>query len=319
MLILITDQNFGDDARVERDLIAGTEHELVVATCSDEDDVVAAIEAHSPDVIVVQFAPIGARAIARATALRGVVRYGIGVDNIDLAAAAERGVKVARVADYCVDEVADHTLALVLALERHVVELATATAAGAWSFRAGGPIRRLRGLTFGLLGFGQIGRAVAERAHGFGFRLIAHDPGLGDDEIRAHRVEPVDFDTLTAQADILSLHVPLSPATRGIVGRDALRRLKRNAVVVNTARGGLVDEAAVADALVARTVGAVALDVFEQEPPDPAAPLSSAPHLLVTPHAAWYSETAIVELREKAVDAALMLLRGETPAGLVTA
>ena len=316
MRILITDQNFGDDARLERELAAGAGVDLQVAECADEEDVAAAIAAFAPDALVVQFVPVGRVALAGATSVRGIVRCGIGVDTIDLAAAAEAGIAVARVPDYCVDEVADHTLALVLAVERRLPAL---LADGGWNFRAGGAIRRLRGRTFGLLGFGQIARAVAGRAAGFGYRIAAHDPALDDDAIRAGGAEPRSFEELLRGADVLSVHVPLTASTRGLLGRDELALLPDGAVVVNTARGGIVDEDTLVDALAGGRLRGAALDVLSGEPLPPDHPLRRVPGLLLTPHAAWYSEEAIPELRRKAFEAAVDLVRGGTPAGLVKA
>jgi D-3-phosphoglycerate dehydrogenase len=283
-----------------------------VAGCSDEEEVAAAIASCNPDALVVQFAPVGSTALAEPGPVRAIVRCGIGVDNIDLAAAADAGVAVARVPDYCVDEVADHTLALVLALERGIPAL---VADVDWNFRAGGELRRLRGRTFALLGFGQIARAVAARASGFGYRVAAHDPAVTD----FGGVEPLAFEELLGRADVLTVHVPLTDSTRGLVGREELALLPAGAIVVNTSRGGIVDEAALVDALESGRLRGAALDVLATEPLPAHHPLRHVPGLLITPHAAWYSEEAIPELRRKAFEAAVDLVRGGTPTGLVTA
>ena len=319
MRILITDQNFGDDARIERELAEANRVDLSVADCRDEDDVVDALVEHRPDALLVQFAPIGRRTLEHADAPRAVVRAGIGIDNVDVAAASELGVAVARIPDYCVDEVADHTLTLVLAVERGLLALAGDVAGGGWSWGAAAPVRRLRGRTFALLGFGQIARAVAVRAAAFGFAVAAHDPALAEGEIAAAGVDPRAFDELLRGADVLSVHVPLTEATRGLVGRDELALLPDGALVVNTARGGIVDEAALAEAAATGRIRA-ALDVLAVEPPPPDHPLRHAVSgVLLTPHAAWYSEEAVVDLRHKSIHAAITLLHGGRPAGLVTA
>jgi D-3-phosphoglycerate dehydrogenase len=319
MRILVSDQNFGDDAQLERRLAAEAGVELVVVSCSSEQEVAEALERHRPDALLVQFAPVGRNALRAAGGLRAIVRCGVGVDNVDVAAAAERGIVVARVPDYCVDEVADHTLALVLAVERGVVGLAAAADAGSWSFRASGPLRRLRGRTLGLVGFGRIAQEVAARARGFGLAVAAHDPFLPDGDVRGLGAEPLGFGALVARSDILSVHVPLTDSTRGLVDAEVLARLPAGAILVNTARGGLVDEEALAAALRSGRLRGAALDVLESEPPAPGHPLAGAPNLLLTPHAAWYSEEAIVELRRKAVESTLALLRGERPSGVVAA
>ena len=318
MRILITDQNFNDDARIERELIAATGHELVVTACTGEADVVEALEEHRPDALLVQFVKVGAEALAHAESVRAIVRYGIGVDNIDIAAAAERGIAVARVPDYCIDEVADQTIALVLAVERRVVETATGTRTGEWNFRAGGPMRRLQGLSFGLLGFGRIAQAVARRAAPFGVKLLTHDVAVAPEALERLGVEAVSRDELIERSDILSLHLPLTPETRGIIGARELALLPQGATVINTARGGLVDEPSLLAALEGGRLGGAGIDVLEREPPAADDPLRTAPRIVLTPHAAWYSEAAIVELRTKAVEAALLLLAGGVPVGQVS-
>jgi len=317
MRILITDQNFGDDARVERELVEGTAYELAVEACASEDDVIAALERHRPELLLVQFAKVGAAAIGRADSVRGIVRVGVGVDNVDLDAARERGIAVARVPDYCVDEVADHTLALVLAVERRLMPTAGGTGRGEWNFRAGGPMRRLRGRTFGLLGFGRIARAVAVRARSFGYVVLAHDPALSDTAIEGEGAEPVGFDELIARSDVLTLHLPLTAETQGVIGTRELALLPDGAVVVNTSRGGLIDEAALLDALREGRIGGAGIDVLEREPPPADEPLRDAPRIVLTPHAAWYSEAAIADLRRKAIEAAFLLAEGGIPVGSV--
>jgi D-3-phosphoglycerate dehydrogenase len=320
MQILISDQNFGDDARLEREVAEKAGVEVAVANCRDEDDVVDALERHRPDVLLVQFAPVGRRALASAQGRLGaVVRYGVGVDNVDLVAATELGIAVARIPDYCLDEVADHTLALVLAVERGIVPLARDVEAGGWSFRAAGVVRRLRGRTFGLLGFGQVARRVASRAAGFGYRVLAHDPALPADDVRAGGAEPRALDELLGEADVLSVHAPLTDATRGLLDARALELLHQGAIVVNTARGGIVDESALVEAVARGRLRGAALDVLEQEPPGLDDPLRRTPGILLTSHSAWYSQEAIVDLRRKAIETALALARGEQPTGLVSA
>ena len=307
--ILISDQNFGDDARVERALAASAGAELVVADCRTEDDVASALAEHRPDALLVQFAPVGARALAAADGLAAIVRYGVGVDNIDTSAAAAAGIAVGRIPDYCVGEVADHTIALLLAVERRVVELAQQTAAGGWDFHAAVPVRRLEGLTLGLVGFGRIARAVAARAAAFGFRVVAYDPALEPHDVREAGAEPLGLDDLLRRSDFLSLHVPLTEETRGLIGRRELDLLPQGATVVNTARGGLLNEHALAMALGEGRLRGAGIDVLTDEPPALDHPLRGAPGAVLTPHAAWYSETSVLELRRKVVETALALAR----------
>jgi D-3-phosphoglycerate dehydrogenase / 2-oxoglutarate reductase len=314
--ILVSDQNFGDDAAVERELVAAAGGQLALADCADEEQVAAALKRHEPDALLVQFAPVGVRALEAAGKLRAIVRVGVGVDNIDTRAARAAGVAVARVPDYCVDEVADHTLALLLAVERRIVALAVEAAAGRWDFRAAGPMRRLGGRSLGLVGYGRIARAVGERARALGLEIAAHDPWAGDFE-GAESV--ASLDDLLGRADVLSLHVPLTEETQGLIGRRELDLLPDDAVLLNTARGGLVDEEALAEALRSGRLRGAGLDVLAREPPQAGHPLEGAPNLVLTPHAAFYSEEAVLELRRRSVETAFVLLAGEKPEGLVVA
>jgi D-3-phosphoglycerate dehydrogenase / 2-oxoglutarate reductase len=300
--ILITDQNFGDDARIERALVEAAGGELVLAACRSEDEVAEALAVHRPDVLLVQFAPVGTRALAAVNGLAGIVRYGVGLDNVNVSAARAAGVAVTPIPDYCIDEVADHTIALLLAVERGIVDLAAQTRAGGWDFRAAGWVRRLRGRALGLVGFGRIARAVAERARGFGLRVSAFDPNVRD-------ARAATLDELLRQADVLSLHVPLTDETRALIGRREVELLPDGAVVLNTARGELVDEEALADALATGRLRGAGLDVLAEEPPAAEHPLRSAPRVVLTPHAAWFSQTAVVELRRKAVAKAMEFAR----------
>jgi D-3-phosphoglycerate dehydrogenase len=300
--ILITDQNFGDDARIERDIASAAGAELIVLACRTEAEVADALALHRPDVLLVQFVPVGARALQGANGLAGVVRYGVGLDNVDTRAAAAGGIAVASVPDYCVDEVADHTLALLLAVERKVVELAQETRGGGWDFRVARPVRRLRGLTLGLVGFGRIGQAVAGRGAALGLEPLGFDPLVAE-------AEAASLEELLRRADVLSLHVPLTDETRGLIGARELALLPEGAVVLNTSRGGLVDEAALADALAAGRLRGAGLDVLADEPPAADHPLRTAPNVVLTPHTAWYSEAAIEELRRRAIETALELAR----------
>jgi D-3-phosphoglycerate dehydrogenase len=314
--ILATDQNFGDNAAVERELVTAAGGELELAECADEEAVAAALERHMPDALLVQFAQVGARALQGAATLRAIVRVGVGIDNVDTRAASAAGIAVARVPDYCVDEVADHTLALLLAVERGIVALAAETGSGGWDLRAAGPVRRLSGRTLGLVGYGRIARAVGRRARPLGLELAAHDPWAGAFE-GAEAV--ASLDELLGRSDVLSLHVPLTEETRGLIGSRELGLLPKGAVLLNTARGGLVNEAALAEALRSGRLRGAGLDVLAGEPPAPGHPLEAVPNLVLTPHAAFYSEEAVLELRRRSVETALALLAGDEPDGLVAA
>lgn len=276
--------------------------------CRSADEVTEAVR--GADVALVQFAPFTAEAVAAMRPRGAVVRYGVGYDNVDVSAARKRGIAVAYVPDYCVDEVADHTAALVLTLLRRLPVFDRSVRAGRWqAVKVAESMPAFRETTIGFLGFGRIARAVRERLAPFGFRFIAHDPQVAGDSAKG--IELVGLDDLLARSDALSLHAPLTEATRHIVGKAALARMKRTAVVVNSSRGNLIDEAALAEALATGVIRAAALDVFEREPLPAASPLRGAPGLLLTPHVAWYSDGSLGRLQTLAGEEAARALRGE--------
>jgi D-3-phosphoglycerate dehydrogenase len=229
--------------------------------------------------------PVGAELFAQLPALRVVGTATVGFDHIDIDAAEERGVAVVSVPDYCTQEVADHTLALLLALARGIVALDRDVLRGGWDAKAAGPLRTLAELRVGIVGLGRIGGAVATRLLALGAEVWAHDVL----PVAHEGVRYVELDELLAECDAVTLHVPLTRETRGLIGRGQIASMKRDALLVNTSRGAVVDVGAVLEALRARRLGGAALDVLPQEPP-PAAPL--APNLVLTPHAAYYSEAA---------------------------
>jgi D-3-phosphoglycerate dehydrogenase len=227
--------------------------------------------------------------LGRLPALRAIVSATVGLDHIAVEAAEQRGVTVRHVPDYCTAEVADSTLALLLALLRGTVELDRSVRAGGWDHAAAGPLRRLAGTRLGIVGFGRIGRAVARQALALGFNVWASDPLVSVEEIAAAGARPAALDELLAGCEAVTLHVPLTPETEGLIGARELGLMPRRAVLVNTARGRLVDVAALLDALRRGQLGGAALDVLPEEPPKRA---PEAPGLIVTPHAAWYSPEA---------------------------
>jgi len=246
--------------------------------------------------VIVQYAHITRDVIAELRHCRIIVRYGVGLDTIDLAAAADRGIAVHNVPDYCTEEVADHTLALMLAVLRGVHLLACAVENGQWSLESVRPLRRIRGLTLGLIGCGRIGSALSARAVALGLRALAYDPLLDDTTVRERGAEPASLERVLAESDVLSLHRPSTLDGTPAIGRAELQEVKRGVVLINTARGSLIDEGALRDALVDGRVRAAALDVLRAEPPV-APSLAALPNVIVTPHAAWYSEESEVQLR----------------------
>lgn len=256
-------------------------------------------------------------AMLRRTGL--LVRAGIGYDVIDVDAATAAGIWVANVPDYCIDEVADHAVLLLMAAWRRLPELEAVWQAGTWVNPAlVPPVNRARGRRLGVVGFGRIGRSVAHRAQGFGFEVVAHDLFVADDVIRAEGVEPIGLDELFATSDAVSLHCPLTAETRWLIDSERLARSKRGLVLVNTSRGGLVDLDALDEALETGQVAAAGLDVLGDEPaPDLSRALFKRPNVILTPHLAWYSLEARRDLALQAAEEAWRYISGERPRNVV--
>jgi len=264
------------------------------------------------DALLVTYAKITADMIGQMPRCRIISRFGIGVDNVDLAAATSAGIVVTKVPDYCLDEVSDHAMALLLALVRKIPSSNAQVHAGRWEMKAVVPIHRLRGSTLGLVGFGRIPQLVAPKAKAFGLRVIACDPFAPPDAFAREGVEPVDFAQLLAQSDYVSIHAPLVPETRDLFSADAFRQMKPTAYLINTARGPIVNEAALARALDARQLAGAALDVMPQEPPV-GSPLIGRDDVIITPHTSFYSEESLVELQRKAAEEVVAVLTGKPP------
>jgi D-3-phosphoglycerate dehydrogenase len=307
-VVVITDCDHGD-VDPERAVLDGHDVELRVLACRTPEEVAA--QAGDADVLINQYVPITAAALDALPRCRLVVRYGVGVDNVDLQAASERGVWVANVPDYGRDEVADHTLALAMALLRGVAALDRSVRDGTWDLEPARPLRRLATLTWGVVGCGAIGTAVARRAAGLGMRVLGYDLPT----VRSGApIERVPLEELLEEADLVSLHAALTPDTHHLVGAAALARMRPTAHLVNTARGGLVEEAALLAALDAGALAGAGLDVLEHEPPDELGwKLARHPRVVATPHAAWYSEEAFHTLKSEVAREALRVLEGGAP------
>jgi D-3-phosphoglycerate dehydrogenase len=307
-VVVVTDCDH-DGVDPERAVLDGHDVELRVLACRTPEEVAG--QAGDADVLINQYVPITGEVLDALPRCRMVVRYGVGVDNVDVEAATERGVWVANVPDYGRDEVADHTLALALALLRGVVVLDRSVRDGAWEWDAARPLRRLATLTWGVVGCGAVGTAVARRAAGLGMRVLGHDL----DRVRSGPpIERVGLAELLEGADLVSLHATLTPASRHLIGADALGRMRPGAFLVNTARGGLVDAGALLEALEAGGLAGAAVDVLEEEPPDGLGRrLVRHPRVVATPHAAWYSEESFHTLKTEVAREALRVLEGGEP------
>jgi len=312
--VAVTDHPFPDLA-IAREVLEGAGHSVAEHQCRTAEEVVAACAGATG--ILNTYAPIPASAIEALPDCRAIARFGIGVDTIDLERANERGISVTNVPDYCTEEVATHTIALLLAVHRRIAQFDRDVRRGRWDVLGAGPIRRLGGARLGLVGAGRIPRAVATRAAALGLRVAAFDPYVADADWPAGVDRINSLEDLVAQSDFLSLHAPSLPKTRHLVGERLLRQMPSHAVLVNTARGALVDTDALALALREGWIAGAALDVVEQEPPVEGHELRSLETVVLTPHTAFYSEESLRELQRKAAEQLRAALAGERPAYLV--
>ena len=273
------------------------------------DDILAV--AKDADAILVTYAKLTRDILSQLTKCKALGRFGLGVDNIDLPTAKEKGIAVNYVPDYCIREVSDHTMALLLALIRKIPLSNKLVQSGRWEMPAVVPIRRLEGTVLGLVGFGHIPRLVVPKAQAFGMKVIAYDPYVKPEQFKAMNVEGVDFDTLVKTSDYVSVHAPLLPATRGMLNADAFAKMKKGAYVVNTARGPPIDEPALIAALDAGQVGGAALDVVTAEPLAKDSPLLGRDNVIISPHTGFYSIEALEELQTKCATDVARVLSGE--------
>ncbi|MFM7521356.1 MAG: C-terminal binding protein [Planctomycetota bacterium] len=313
--VAITDATF-PALDVEEEILAAAGASVVRGTDPSPAGLAALVA--TADAVITQFARVDAGVIGAMERARVIVRYGIGVDNVDLDAARARGIPVCNVPDYCIDEVADHTLAFILAATRQVVPNTLTIRDGRWGLATDlALMKTLRDQTVGLVGFGRIGREVAARLAPFKCRRLVCDAFVPPDAIRAAGCEPVALPELLAGSTILSLHCPSTPATRRIIDAAALARLPAGAILVNLARGDLVDTAALVAALESGRLAAAAIDVCDPEPIPADSPLRRLPNVTVAAHVASASPTAVRTLRETAARSAAAALRGELPPSVV--
>lgn len=313
--IVHVDAEAGRELSIEERIFQGIGAELVAAGAKNEEDVVAAVK--DADAILVVFAPITRRAIEAAAKCKVIARYGVGVDNVDVAAATERGIPVVYVPDYCVEEVSNHALMLLLICARKFLSFHRAVLLGSTSYLALQPIlsgvRSLYGETLGLLGFGKIARRLADKARAFDLRVIAHDPFVDPEVFAKAAVEPVDRDTVFKESDYLSCHLPLNQQTYHSIGLREFNLMKPTAFFINTSRGAVVDEDVLLKMLQASRIAGAALDVYEKEPIEPEHPLCQLPNVVLTPHVAYYSDEASRRLRRTVAEETARVLQGGRP------
>lgn len=316
-LVAVTDHVF-PDLEQERDLLREAGHELRFGSNAASIEEVREAVAGA-DAVLNCYAQMPAEVIRGLDRCRVIARYGIGLDTVDVDEATSRGILVTNVPDYCIDEVSDHALALILSLARGVTLLDRKVRSGSWTPADARPLHRLRGRTLGLVGFGRIARALAAKMAPLGYRIVTTDPFVPDEAVREAGAEPMTLEELLAVADVVSVHAPLTADSHHLIGAAELALLRPGAILVNTSRGPLVDLAALRAALEEDRLGGVGLDVLEVEPPSPGDPLLHRDDVIVTPHAAFYSEESLRELQRKAVEQVIEALAGRIPPYAVNA
>lgn len=316
-LVAVTDHVF-PDLDQERTLLADAGHELrFTSNAMTEAEVRRAVA--GADAVLNCYAPMPAEVIRELEGCVVIARYGIGLDTIALDEATARGILVTNVPDYCIDEVSDHALALIMSLLRRVTLLDRRVRSGSWSPSDARPLHRLRGRAIGLVGFGRIARALASKVAPLGLRVVVSDPYVPDKAVLEAGVEPMTLEDLLRVADVVSLHAPLTADSRHLIGARELALMKPGAILVNTSRGGLVDSDALRAALGDGRLGGAGLDVLEVEPPSSDDPLLRRDDVILTPHAGFYSEESVRELQRKAVEQVVEALAGRTPPYAVNA
>jgi D-3-phosphoglycerate dehydrogenase / 2-oxoglutarate reductase len=310
-IVLVTDYTWPTTA-IEATVLAEVGAKLLLATSGELLQLVP-----QADAILTCFKKVSAAVVRAGTQLQVIGRYGIGVDNIAVEEATRLGIPVTNVPAYCLDEVAEHALALLLACARNISHYNAAIRADDWALNKQHPLFRVRGQYLGIIGFGKIGQTLAHRAQALGLRVLAHDPFVTETVARQFGAELLSLDELLARADFVSLHTPLTPDTRHLMNGERLRRMKPTAFLINTARGGLIDPEALLQALREGWIAGAGLDVFEPEHLPADHPLLAQPNLIATPHVAFYSEESLAELQTQAAQNVAAILSGRRPASVV--
>ncbi len=287
-----------------------------MAAPDDSEETLAAL-ASDAEAILFCFAQVTGKVLRAAKKCVVACRYGIGVDNIDIQTATELGIVVTNVPDYCLDEVTDHALGMILALNRRLIPHGKSVNDGEWaSVVLDQPMHRTRGATLGILGFGRIGRAMAAKAAEFGMKMIAYDPLINPGE-KIKGVDIVSFAEVLKRSDFVTVHTPLTPDTEEMIGAEELSMMKPGSIIVNCARGGIIDESALAEALREGHLAGAGLDVLEPAPPAEDHPLLGVENVIITPHTAFFSQASTIELERRTAQEAVRVIRGESPENLI--
>jgi D-3-phosphoglycerate dehydrogenase len=312
--VVVTDYEYATLAPEQEVLSQVDGVEFIAVQCKTEDEVIEA--AKEADGLINQYAPITRKVIESLPNLKVISRYGVGVNTIDVDAATEHGVMVGNVTDYCMDEVSDHAFALLMGCARKVVLLNQAVKKGNWDFKESVPIYRLRGRVLGLIGLGRIPQSLATKAQAFGMKVVAFDPFVPKLVAEGLQVELLELNELCAQADFISVHAPLIESTEGMIGEEQFKAMKKEAFIINTARGPIIDEQALIIALQQGEIAGAGLDVIEEEPIRKDNPLLKMDNVILNPHVAWYSEEAQLELKRKTAQNVVDVLSGFYPSYL---
>ncbi|RSL29464.1 C-terminal binding protein [Salibacterium salarium] len=312
--VLVTDYTY-DTLAPEKEVLEAVDAELITAQCRTEDDVIEA--AQGVDGIISQYAPISEKVIQSLDHCKVIARYGVGFDTIDVKAATEKGIIVSNVTDYCAEEVSNHAFALLLASARKIVQLHESVQAGKWDAKIMKPVYRMSEQTLGLVGFGNIPQMLAEKAQAFGLDIIAYDPFASQEVAESMGVRIVELDELCRESDFISVHPPLNEHTKGMLSDDQFKMMKKEAFIINTSRGPVIDESALIKALQSGEIAGAGLDVLETEPISRDNPLLEMDNVILNPHSAFFSVESEIELKRKTAQNVSNVLSGNNPVYLV--
>jgi D-3-phosphoglycerate dehydrogenase len=309
--IVVTDDRY-KTYKEEQEVLKNLAMELIIENCTTPAEVIDACS--DADGIMCNLAPMPAKVIQHLEKCKVIARYGVGYDNVDVDACTKKGIYVTNVTDYCIEEVSDHALALLMACARKVARRDAQVRAGMWNIGKADPIYRIAGRTFTFLGFGSIARCLHRKIQGFNFeRILVYDPFLSEENIQSYGAEKVDWETALKNADYISIHIPLNDTTRGMINEEAFAMMKPTVIIVNTARGPIIDKKALIKALTTGQINSAGLDVHEKEPLDKDNPLMKIENCVLTDHTAWYSEEAMSELKRKVAENVRDVLCGKKP------
>lgn len=308
--VVITDYEYADVEK-ERKIITDAGFYFEALQCKNEQEVIDACR-HA-DAVIVQYCTISRKVIEAMQHCKMVIKYGIGVNNIDSEAATEKGIYVCNVPDYGVDEVSNHAIAMLLALSKKLLVITKSMRKGEWGYASIVPLHRMEGSTLGLVGLGRIPTLVAKKMANFGLKILAFDPYMNEQEAKRRGVQLVDFHTLCRESDYISIHCPLTEDTHHIFNKETFREMKPNALLLNTARGPVICEQDLIEALEQGEIAGAGLDVYEDEPLDINSKLLNMEQVICTPHCAWYTEDAVSAVQSKAAEEVVNVLSGNKP------